>query len=77
MRQPDTYETTRKEVNTVSATTAPKMLPLKRINAVYGLPYSTVRQYIREGRLKAYRVGTQVYVKVEDLEALFVPTHSD
>ncbi len=63
----------------MSTTAAPKMkmIALKRINAVYGLPYSTCRQYIREGRLKGYRVGTQVYVKVEDLEALFIPTHRD
>ncbi len=58
-------------------TPEPKMLPLRKITPIYGLPYSTCRQYIREGRLKGYRVGTQVYVKVEDLEALFVPTHSD
>lgn len=56
-----------------------KMVPLKEIHATYGIPYSTARQWIREGKLKAYRPGggRQVYVKVEDVEALFVPTHRD
>ena len=52
----------------------PKMIPLKEVEPTYGVAYSTARQWIREGRLKAYRVkqGRQVYVKVADIEAIFV-----
>lgn len=55
----------------------PKSIALKHIQPTYGIPYSTTRQWIREGRLPAYRVrgGRQVYVLIEELEALFVPTH--
>ncbi|WP_158090862.1 helix-turn-helix domain-containing protein [Mycobacterium palustre] len=57
----------------------PVSIPLKDVHPRYGIPYSTVRQWIREGRLKGYRVagGRQVFVRVDELEALFVPTHSD
>lgn len=53
---------------------SPKMIPLKEVEPTYGVAYSTARQWIREGRLKGYRVkhGRQVYVKVEEIEALFV-----
>ncbi|WP_219067113.1 helix-turn-helix domain-containing protein [Candidatus Mycobacterium methanotrophicum] len=58
---------------------ARKSIPLRDIQATYGIPYSTTRQWIREGKLKGYRVagGRQVYVLLDDLEALFVPTHQD
>lgn len=35
------------------------------------LPPSTVRQWIREGRLRAFKVGRHVRIRVEDVEALF------
>lgn len=51
-----------------------KMIRLRQIEPTYGVPYSTIRQWIYEGRLPAYRPkgGRQVFVRVEDLEALFV-----
>lgn len=50
-----------------------KQIALKQITKVYGVPYSTARQWIREGRLKAYRVkgGRQVFVRIADIEAMF------
>ena len=35
------------------------------------LPNSTVRQWIREGRLRAYNAGRRIRIRVEDVEALF------
>ncbi|WP_082968402.1 helix-turn-helix domain-containing protein [Mycobacterium scrofulaceum] len=63
----------------MSTTTKPVSIPLQDVRGRYGIPYSTVRQWIREGRLKGYRVagGRQVYIRTDELEALFVPTHSD
>jgi excisionase family DNA binding protein len=51
-----------------------KQIALKQVPKVYGVAYSTCRQWIREGRLKAYRAkgGRQVYVRVADIEAMFV-----
>lgn len=39
-----------------------------------GIPYSTLREYVKHGILRAYRVrGHRVYLHVEDLDRLFVP----
>lgn len=58
----------------VVATVKKRTIPLKQVPDTYGIPYSTARQWIREGRLKGYKVpgGRQVYVRVEDIEAIFV-----
>jgi len=36
-----------------------------------GIPISTLRQWIREGKLPAYKVGKHVRIYVEDWEAMF------
>lgn len=47
---------------------------LKTASRITGIAYSTLRQWISQGDLPAYRVnGTRVRVYVEDLQKLFVP----
>jgi excisionase family DNA binding protein len=49
-------------------------IDLKSASKITKIPYSTLRQWISEGRLPAYKVGGHlVRVYVADLEALFVP----
>ena len=54
-------------------------ITIQRAVKTYDIAYSTLRQWIREGRLAAYRVanGRQVRVYVEDLEKLFVRIGGD
>lgn len=54
-------------------------ITIQRASKTFDIPYSTLRQWIREGRLPAYRIanGRQVRVYVEDLEALFVRIGGD
>ncbi|MGO9154651.1 excisionase family DNA-binding protein [Mycobacterium sp.] len=54
-------------------------ITIQRIVKTYDIPYSTVRQWIREGRLPAYRVanGRQVRVYVKDFEKLFIRIGGD
>jgi excisionase family DNA binding protein len=48
---------------------------LKNASRRTDIPYGTLRQYVSDGVLPAYRVGTghRLYVFVEDIERLFVP----
>jgi excisionase family DNA binding protein len=49
----------------------PKMVDLRTIERDLGIPYSTLRQWIGEGKLPAFKVGPKaVRVRVSDLEAL-------
>jgi excisionase family DNA binding protein len=63
-----------KKSHNIVAPVHQRMIALKQIPLTYGIPYSTARQHIREGRLPAYRMpgGRQVYVYIEDLERLLV-----
>jgi excisionase family DNA binding protein len=56
-----------------------RVITLTRASKVYDIPHSTLRQWIREGRLKAYRIagGRQVRIYIEDLEALFIRIGGD
>jgi excisionase family DNA binding protein len=48
-------------------------IDLKSASRITKIPYSTLRQWIAEGRLPAYKVGGHlVRVYIDDLEALFV-----
>jgi excisionase family DNA binding protein len=47
---------------------------LRTVTARTGIAYSTLRQWISSGDLKAYRLpGNQIRVRVEDVQAMFVP----
>ncbi|MGO9155889.1 helix-turn-helix domain-containing protein [Mycobacterium sp.] len=49
-------------------------LDLKTIQKRYGIAVRTSRDWIRTGKLPAYKVnGSLVRVRVEDVEALFTP----
>jgi excisionase family DNA binding protein len=49
---------------------------LKTASRITGIAYSTLRQWISQGDLPAYRVnGTRVRVYIDDLQNLFVPVH--
>ena len=54
-------------------------ITIQRASKTYDIAYSTLRQWIREGRLPAYKLanGRQVRVRIEDLEALFIPVGGD
>jgi hypothetical protein len=49
------------------------MIPLKKVSAILGLPESTLRQYVSEGRffLPHRRVSRTIMVDVEDLVAWY------
>ncbi len=52
----------------------PKMVDLRTIERDLGIPYSTLRQWVAEGKLRAFKVGPKaVRVRVSDLEALITP----
>ena len=44
-----------------------------------GIPYSTLRMWIADGRLKAYRLvaSGRPRILISDLNALLVPIHAD
>ena len=65
--------------NTDAAGIPKPAITIQRAAKTYDIAYSTLRQWIREGRLPAYKIasGRQVRVYIEDLEALFVPVHGD
>lgn len=49
---------------------APELYSVEQVAGLLGLHVKTVRGYVREGRLKAVRIGKQYRVAREDLEAL-------
>lgn len=54
----------------------PDFEPLLDLNEAATLGFganSTLRQYIRQGKLKAYKVGGKTKIRVSDLEAMAVP----
>ena len=46
---------------------------LRAIEASYKIPYSTLRQKIREGKLPAVKAGKQYRVRLADAQALLTP----
>ncbi len=74
--------TRRSQTTTVHADPATELRPaitIQRASKLYDIAYSTLRQWIREGKLPAWKVagGRQVRVFVADLEALFVRVGGD
>lgn len=53
-------------------------MSLKQAAAYVSMGERTLRRFIAEGTLKAYRVGGRqtIRIKLEDLEAMFTPTNS-
>lgn len=48
---------------------APQMYSVDQVAVLLGLHVRTVRAYIRDGRLKAVRIGKQYRIAAQDLEA--------
>jgi excisionase family DNA binding protein len=51
-----------------------KLIPLTEAADIYGLSTKTIRRYISDGRLKAYRVGPRaIRVDRDSLASLLTP----
>ena len=48
----------------------PNLYSVEQVAGLLGLHVRTVRNYVREGRLKAVRIGKQYRIAREDLEAM-------
>jgi excisionase family DNA binding protein len=46
----------------------PTMIDVKQVIERLGVSDSTVRRLVRDGKLRAYRVGRQLKFKLEDVE---------
>ena len=54
-----------------------RAVDLARAAELTSISERTLRDWIAQGKLPAYRVGRRLRVFIEDLEALFVPVGSD
>jgi excisionase family DNA binding protein len=55
-----------------------RSVDLRTLSKMFGIPYSTLRQWIRDGRLKAYKVANaRIRVYVDEFESLFTPVEPD
>lgn len=52
-----------------------QMLTIEQAAEYTQLSPRTIRRYIAEGRLMAYRAGRNIRLKPEDIDALFTPTN--
>lgn len=52
-----------------------KFLTIAQVSEATQLSPRTIRRYIAEGRLVAYRAGRAIRLKPEDVDALFTPTN--
>ena len=52
----------------------PRMIPIPQAAELYQVGERTLRRYIAEGNLVAYRLGRSIRLRPEDVEALFTPT---
>jgi len=52
-----------------------QMLTIEQASDYTQLSPRTIRRYIAEGRLVAYRAGRNIRLKPEDVDALFTPTN--
>jgi predicted site-specific integrase-resolvase len=51
-----------------------EFIPLRKAPAEYGIPYSTLRSYISDGRLPAFKLpNRKVFIRPADVAALFIP----
>ncbi|UQV57704.1 helix-turn-helix domain-containing protein [Corynebacterium pseudodiphtheriticum] len=53
----------------------PRLITLQQAADSTQLSARTLRRYIAEGRLTAYRAGRAIRLKPEDVDALFTPTN--
>ncbi|WP_431603675.1 helix-turn-helix domain-containing protein [Corynebacterium accolens] len=53
----------------------PHLITLQQASDTTQLSVRTLRRYIAEGRLTAYRAGRSIRLKPEDVDALFTPTN--
>ncbi len=49
----------------------PQYITVEQLATRGNLPQSTIRQWLREGKLRGFKVGRHVRIRVEDAEALF------
>jgi excisionase family DNA binding protein len=55
-----------------TATSLPESVDLRTASGRTGIAYSTLRQWVTEGRLAAYKLPNgRIRVRVDDLNALF------
>jgi len=54
-----------------SARSIPDYITVQDLADRASLPQSSIRQWIREGKLRGFKVGRNVRIRVEDAEALF------
>lgn len=52
----------------------PRMITIPQAAELYQVGERTLRRYIAEGQLVAYRLGRSIRLRPEDVEALFTPT---
>ncbi|WP_412099677.1 helix-turn-helix domain-containing protein [Corynebacterium aurimucosum] len=55
--------------------TSQQMRTIAQVSEFTQLSPRTIRRYIAEGRLVAYRAGRAIRLKQEDVDALFTPTN--
>ena len=53
-----------------------QLITLQQASDKTQLSVRTLRRYIAEGRLTAYRAGRAIRLKPEDVDALFTPTNT-
>ncbi|MDK4250594.1 helix-turn-helix domain-containing protein [Corynebacterium pseudodiphtheriticum] len=53
----------------------PRLITLQQAADSTQLSVRTLRRYIAEGNLTAYRAGRAIRLKPEDVDALFTPTN--
>jgi excisionase family DNA binding protein len=58
---------------TTTAGELDQYLDLKTVSARTRVPYSTLRQWVAQGKLPAYHIRHHIRVRVADVEALVVP----
>jgi excisionase family DNA binding protein len=54
-----------------------KTMTVQEIHETYSIPEGTLRQYLREGKLKGRRVGKLWYVAVEEIDAFMRGGHGE
>lgn len=64
-----------KETTMTTPKMASRLWTIKQASEYTQLSARTLRRYIAEGRLVAYRMGRAIRLKQEDLDALFTPTN--
>lgn len=53
-----------------------RMITVSQAAKLYQIGERTLRRYVAEGKLVAYRAGRAIRLKPEDVDALFTPTNN-